>query len=120
MAEGASVGYHVMKMRGYIDHLDRLGFPIPPEFATDVILSSLPKSYDPFVKDFFRRRLEKSVSELHGMLKAVEASMSQKNEGKRKGKGKRKGTVLDGETKPVDDPHQEPAKKAKPSEEVLL
>ena len=28
MAEGASVSPHVLKMKGYIDHLERLGFPM--------------------------------------------------------------------------------------------
>ena len=119
MAEGASVGYHVMKMRGYIDHLDRLGFPIPQEFATSVILCSLPKSYDPFITSFYKRGTEKLVSKLHGILKSVEVSMNQKRERKTKGERKRKGTDLDGETKPEDGPHQEPAKEAKPSEEVF-
>jgi len=75
MAEGTSVSAHVMKMKGYIDHLTRLGFPIPLELATDLILNSLPKSYDQFVMNFNMNGMEKSVSELHGMLKTVEASV---------------------------------------------
>jgi len=118
MAEGESVHHHVMKMRRYVDHLDRLGFPLTQEFATGIILCSLPKSYDPFIKSLLRRDKEKTVSELHGMLKSVEATMIQKREGKKKGKDKGKGIMLDGETKPEDDP-QSPAKKAKPSEEVF-
>ena len=39
MAEGASVSTHVLRMKGYIDHLCRLGFPIAPELATDLILN---------------------------------------------------------------------------------
>ena len=66
MAERESVHYHVMRMRGYIDHLDRLGFPIPTEFATGVILCSLPKSYDSFIKSFLRRGTEKTVSSCMG------------------------------------------------------
>ena len=87
-------------MRGYIDHLGRLGFPITPELATDLILSSLPKAYDQFVMDFKMSGMEKSVSELHMMLKAVEASMkrapttvliAQKDLGKGKGQRKEEG-----------------------------
>jgi len=118
MAEGDSVGYHVTHMRGYLDHLERLGFPVQQEIAAGIILCSLPKSYDPFIKSFLRRGTEKTVSELHGMLKSVEASMIQKRERKKKGKEKGKGIELDGKTKPEDDP-QSPAKKAKPSEEVF-
>ena len=45
MVEGASVSAHVLKMKGYIKHLDRLGFPLSQELATDLILNSLPDSY---------------------------------------------------------------------------
>ncbi|XP_054782699.1 uncharacterized protein LOC129289995 [Prosopis cineraria] len=49
MAEGASFSTHVLKMKSYIDHLERLGFPLNQEFATDLILNSLLKSYDQVV-----------------------------------------------------------------------
>ena len=45
MAEGASVSAHVLKMKGYIEHLDRLGFPLSQELETDLILNSFPDSY---------------------------------------------------------------------------
>jgi len=72
--------------------------------------------------------MEKSVSKLHMMLKAVEASMkrapatiliAQKDQGKGKGKGKRKADVMDGETKPVTKPNPQPAKKAKPAKDAI-
>ena len=45
MAEGASISDHVIKIKGNIEHLDRLGFPLSQELATDLILNSLPDSY---------------------------------------------------------------------------
>src|SRR3954471_22440311 len=33
---------HVIKMVGYVQSLERLGYPIIEEFATDIILKSLP------------------------------------------------------------------------------
>ena len=65
MAEGASVSTHVLKMKGYIDHLDRLGFPLSLELATDLILNSLPDSYDQFVMNYNMNNMEKSIAELH-------------------------------------------------------
>ena len=65
--------------------------------ATDLILGSLPESYDQFVMNYNMHHMEKSITELHGMLKNVEMNiqktnpvlMVQKGEGmKRKGKGK--------------------------------
>ena len=44
MTPGTSVSTHVLKMKGLIDHLDKLGAPISHELATDLILGSLPES----------------------------------------------------------------------------
>ena len=45
VAEDASVSAHVLKMKGYIEHLDRLEFPLSQELTTNLILNSLPDSY---------------------------------------------------------------------------
>ena len=49
MTPGTSVSAHVLKMKGLINQLDKLGAPISHELATHMILSSLPESYDQFV-----------------------------------------------------------------------
>ena len=100
MAEGASVSPHVFNMKGYIDHLERLGFPMSQELATDVILNSLPGSYDNFVMDYNMNNMEESIFELHGMLKIVELSLK-----------KRPSTVL---SVPKQRGMKRKAKKAKP------
>ena len=108
MAEGASVIAHVLKMKGYIEHLDRLGFPLSQELATDLILNSLPVSYSQFVMNYNMNEMDKSISELHTMLKTDEHNIKSKpghvlmvqngkgfkNEGKGKGKGKGKSNAL--------------------------
>ena len=101
MAEGASVSAHVLKMKGYIEHLDRLGFPLSQELATDLNMNSLPDSYGQFVMNYNMNEMDKSISELHTMLKTAEQNiksklghvlMVQKGKGfKNKGKGKGKG-----------------------------
>ena len=48
MTHGTSVSAHVLKMKGLIDHLDKIGAPINHELATDLILGSLPESYEQF------------------------------------------------------------------------
>jgi hypothetical protein len=63
------VSPHVIKMIGYIETLDRLGSELHPDLATDVILQSLPTSYEPFILNFQMNGLDKTLSELHGMLK---------------------------------------------------
>ena len=42
MAPSTSVSAHVLKMKGYIDTLEKLDVPIRIELATDLILGSLP------------------------------------------------------------------------------
>ncbi|KAJ9538710.1 hypothetical protein OSB04_031443 [Centaurea solstitialis] len=41
MAKGTSVSAHVMKMKRLLDHLERLGHPVPLQLATDTILNTL-------------------------------------------------------------------------------
>ena len=120
MAPGTSVSAHVLKMKGLIDQLDKLGAPISHELATDMILGSLPESYDQLVMNYNMHHMEKSIAELHGMLKNVETNiqktnpvlMVQKGKGmKRKGKGKvNKAKKGKGRSKPK-------AKKPKPPKE---
>ncbi|XP_012448709.1 uncharacterized protein LOC105771873 [Gossypium raimondii] len=45
LAEGSPVGPHVLQMIGNIESLSKLGFPLSQEWATNVILQSLPDSY---------------------------------------------------------------------------
>ena len=78
MAEGASVSAHVLKMKGYIEHLDRLGFPLNQELTTDLILNSLPASYSHFVMNFNMNEMEKSILELHLMLKTAKQNIKSK------------------------------------------
>jgi len=75
LAEGAPVSPHVINMIGYIESLQRLGFPLDDDLATDVILQSLPASFEPFILNYHMNGLKKSLTELHGMLKTTEASL---------------------------------------------
>ena len=52
MEGNQSVSSYVLKMKGYIDHLQRLGVSIPNELATDMILNSLTKEFDHFVMNY--------------------------------------------------------------------
>ncbi|GKC75837.1 hypothetical protein Tco_1126611 [Tanacetum coccineum] len=46
---GQSINAHVWKMKGFLDQLKRLGFPMPPVFGMNLILTSLSKDYHAFV-----------------------------------------------------------------------
>ncbi|XP_023761597.1 uncharacterized protein LOC111910035 [Lactuca sativa] len=75
MAEGSSVSAHVLKMKDYVEQLAHLGFPFGDELATDVIQASLPKSFNQFVMKFTMNDWERSINELHNMLKNVEGNI---------------------------------------------
>jgi hypothetical protein len=71
LAEGSPVSPHVIKMMGYIETLDKLGCELKDDLATDVILQLLPMSYELFIMNFHMNSMDKSVAELHGMLKKL-------------------------------------------------
>ena len=71
MGASSSVSPHVLKMKGYLDHLKKLGLPINQELATDIILQTLPDTYDGFVINYNMHNMEKMISKLHEMLKTT-------------------------------------------------
>ena len=71
MAEGNLIGPHVLKMIGYIENLEKHGFPLGQELATDVILQSLPESYGQFVLNYNMNEIDKTLPQLLGMLRTA-------------------------------------------------
>ncbi|GJR05385.1 zinc finger, CCHC-type containing protein [Tanacetum coccineum] len=68
--EGQSVSSYVLKMKGYIDNLERLGHPVTLGLAVSLILIGLRKEFDGFVQNYNMHSLGKTVNELHAMLKS--------------------------------------------------
>ncbi|KAK8701985.1 hypothetical protein V6N13_020358 [Hibiscus sabdariffa] len=94
MSEGSPVGAHVIKMMGYIQTLEKLGFALKDELTTDVIPQSLPDSFKPFVLNFNMNEINKTLPQLLGMLRTAESDLK-KNGSKsilmvREAKGKKK------------------------------
>jgi hypothetical protein len=75
LAEGAPVGPHVIKTVGYVQRLEKLGFPLGKELSTDFILTSLPPSYGNFISNYHMHGAEKGLNELCGMLKTAESDI---------------------------------------------
>ncbi|KAK9025078.1 hypothetical protein V6N11_064977 [Hibiscus sabdariffa] len=74
MSEGSPVGAHVIKMMGYIQTLEKLGFPLNDELAIDVVLQSLPDSFNQFMLNFNMNEINKTLSQLLGMLRTAESN----------------------------------------------
>src|SRR4051812_46257527 len=62
-------------MLGYVQSLERLGYPISEEFTTDIIMNSLPSAYGQFISNYHMHGMDKKLTELHGMLKEAEADL---------------------------------------------
>jgi hypothetical protein len=62
-------------MVGYVQSLDRLGFPISEALTTHIILNSLPSAYGQFISNDHMHGMDKKLTELHGMIKKVEADI---------------------------------------------
>ncbi|KAK8661417.1 hypothetical protein V6N13_091022 [Hibiscus sabdariffa] len=75
MSEGSPVGAHVIKMMGYIQTLEKLGFALNDELAIDVVLQSLPDSFSQFILNFNMNEIEKTLPQLLGMLRTAEGNM---------------------------------------------
>jgi hypothetical protein len=81
LVEGAAVGPHVIKMVGCTQRLEKLGFPLGQELATDFILVSLPPSYGNFISNYHMDGAEKVLNELCGMLKTAESNIKKSTGG---------------------------------------
>nr|GFC62257.1 zinc finger, CCHC-type [Tanacetum cinerariifolium] len=77
--EGQLVNSYVLKMKGYIDNLERLGNPVTLGLSVCLILIGLRKEYDGFVKNYNMHNMGKIVNELHAMIKLHEQTLLKSN-----------------------------------------
>ncbi|KAL0367212.1 UNVERIFIED_CONTAM: hypothetical protein Sradi_3611300 [Sesamum radiatum] len=68
MVEGSSVQSHGVKMLSLVEKLENLKAGLTNDTYIDVILQSLPPSYDPFIVNYNMNGLEKFIHELINML----------------------------------------------------
>ena len=62
-------------MKAYIDRIGNLNVDFPNELAIDMVLNSLSGAYKQFIVNFNMNNMEKTLMELHDMLKSAEVSM---------------------------------------------
>ncbi|GJZ48856.1 retrotransposon protein, putative, ty1-copia subclass [Tanacetum coccineum] len=78
--EGQSVSSYLLKMKSYLDTLERLGYVMPNELGVSLILNSLNKDYDQFVQNYNMHSMGKTIAELHAILKLYEKGILRKAE----------------------------------------
>ncbi|GKA56270.1 zinc finger, CCHC-type containing protein [Tanacetum coccineum] len=77
--EGQFVSSYVLKMKSYIDNLERLAHAVSQNLAVSLILVSLRKEYDSFVQNYNMHDMGKTINELHAMLKLHEQTLPKKD-----------------------------------------
>ncbi|GJY19450.1 retrotransposon protein, putative, ty1-copia subclass [Tanacetum coccineum] len=77
--EGQSVSSYVLKMKSYIDNLERLGHPVSLSLGVSLILISLCKKFDSFVQNYNMHNMGKTINEFHAMLKLHEQTLPKNN-----------------------------------------
>ncbi|KAL0434713.1 UNVERIFIED_CONTAM: hypothetical protein Sradi_0179200 [Sesamum radiatum] len=68
VAEGSSTQSHGVKMLSLVEKFEDLKDGLENDTYIDMILQSLPPSYDPFIVNYNMNGLEKSIHELINML----------------------------------------------------
>lgn len=64
MSEGTPIRDHVIKMMGFINELEILGADIDSQSQIDMILSSLPESFNQYVLNYNMNNLNLSLTKL--------------------------------------------------------
>nr|GEX27687.1 hypothetical protein [Tanacetum cinerariifolium] len=77
--EGQSVSSYVLKMKGFIDNLERLGHTVTLGLGVSLILIGLRKEFDGFVQNYDMHSMGKKVNELHAILKLYEQALPKNN-----------------------------------------
>nr|GEU72225.1 malonyl-coenzyme A:anthocyanin 3-O-glucoside-6''-O-malonyltransferase-like [Tanacetum cinerariifolium] len=77
--EGQSVSSYVLKMKGYIENLKRLGHPVTLGLVVSLILIGLRKEYDGFMQNYNMYSMGKTVNEFHAMLKLHKQTLPKNN-----------------------------------------
>ncbi|GKA06514.1 retrotransposon protein, putative, ty1-copia subclass [Tanacetum coccineum] len=78
--EGKLVGAYVLKMKDYVEQLERLGYVLPHDLSVALILNGLTSDFTVFVRNYNMHNMGKTIGELHAMLIVYEKGLPKKAE----------------------------------------
>ncbi|GJZ76760.1 retrotransposon protein, putative, ty1-copia subclass [Tanacetum coccineum] len=78
--EGKPVADYVLKMKGYVEKLERLGYVLPQDITVGLILNGLTKDFVGFVRNYNMHNIGKTIGEIHAMLIEYEKGLPKKAE----------------------------------------
>ncbi|GJU19965.1 hypothetical protein Tco_1153307 [Tanacetum coccineum] len=76
--EGKSVGSYVLKMKGYVEQLEHLGYVLPQDISVGLILNVFTSDFAGFVRNYNMDNMGKIVGELHALLIEYEKALPKK------------------------------------------
>ncbi|GJX83906.1 retrovirus-related pol polyprotein from transposon TNT 1-94 [Tanacetum coccineum] len=76
--EGKPVGAYVLKMKDYVEQLERLGYVLLQDINVGLILNGLTSDFASFVRNYNMHTIRKTVGELHALLIEYEKSLPKK------------------------------------------
>ncbi|GKD78744.1 retrotransposon protein, putative, ty1-copia subclass [Tanacetum coccineum] len=133
--EGKPVGAYVLKIKDYMEQLERLGYVLPQDLSVCLILNGLTSDFAGFVRNYNMHNMGKTIGEIHALLieyqkglpkkaetpqvimiksgkiqKANKKSLKAKGKGKDNGKGKDKQVYIPKPKSPKPTAKEHPAK----------
>ena len=78
MKDGEPITGHLQKMQRFVDRLLKLNVDFPEELAIDIILHSLPPSYDHIRMTYHMNKEEVTLRKLQGLLRTAENGLKGK------------------------------------------
>ncbi|GJS10200.1 retrotransposon protein, putative, ty1-copia subclass, partial [Tanacetum coccineum] len=95
--DGKPLSQYVLKMKGYVEQLECLGYVLPQDLSVSLILNGLTSDFVGFMRNYNMHNMGKTIGKLHALLIEYEKGLPKKNakgKGKGKGKGEYKSHVL--------------------------
>ncbi|GKD69635.1 hypothetical protein Tco_1323725, partial [Tanacetum coccineum] len=69
--EGQSVSSYVLTMKSYLEQLEHLNYVLPQVVTVSLILNSLSKDFEGFMRNYNMHSIGKTISELHAIDRVV-------------------------------------------------
>nr|XP_043639298.1 uncharacterized protein LOC122610369 [Erigeron canadensis] len=77
--QGTPFSPHILKMKRYLEQLERLNYAYPQPIAIGMILKSLSKDFEEFVRNYNMHSMNKTIAELHAMANEYEKKLPKKS-----------------------------------------
>ncbi|GJR58707.1 retrotransposon protein, putative, ty1-copia subclass [Tanacetum coccineum] len=78
--EGKPVGAYVLKIKDYVEQLERLGYVLLQDLSVGLILNGLTSDFTGFIRNYNMHNMGKAIGELHAMLSEYEKGLPKKAE----------------------------------------